>query len=113
MNPPMMSIDDGEELASALVGGHIPGTGRYKFLAKKKINGSFEWTHFIERDSGMKESVFIGHVKNQEELDLVVEIMNRNLKRIFGDKAEMVPGFPQIFGLDGMPLQVGMDKTVN
>ena len=32
----VMNIEKGEEIAIAVVSGHIPGTGRYKFLAKKK-----------------------------------------------------------------------------
>src|SRR5688572_16505116 len=105
----VMNVDKGEEIASLLVGGHIKGTGRYKFLAKRKKNGSFEWAHYTERDSGLKENVFRGEVKNEEELQLVIDIMNKNLMRIFGKEAEMKPGMPEVRTLDGKKL----DGTVN
>src|SRR5207244_9599627 len=88
----VMNIEKGEQIAIALVSSHIPGTGRYKFLAKKKKNGEYEWAHFIERDNGNKEKVYRGEVKTEEELKLVLSIMNKNLKKIFGDKAEMKAG---------------------
>jgi hypothetical protein len=44
----VMNIEKGEQIVIALVSGHIPGTGRYKFLAKKKKNGEYEWAHFTE-----------------------------------------------------------------
>lgn len=48
----VMNVEKGEEIAIAVVSGIVPGTGRYKFLAKKKKNGEYEWAHFIERDNG-------------------------------------------------------------
>ena len=105
----VMNLDKGEEVASMLVGGHIKGTGRYKFLAKKKKNGKYEWAHFTERDNGNKENVYRGEVKSKKELDLVIEIMNKNLKRIFGNQAEMAPGFPEVRTLDGKKV----DGTIN
>lgn len=97
----IMNIDKGEELSIAVVSGKIPGTGRYKFLSKKKTNGVYEWAHFTERDNGAKENVYRGEVKSEKELQLVLEIMNRNLKKIFGDIAEMKEGIPEFRSLLG------------
>ena len=105
----MMNINKGEEIASALVSEHIPGTGRYKFLAKKKTNGNYEWAHFTERDSGLKENVYRGEVKNEQELKTVIGIMNRNLTRIFGPNAEMKPGQAEYRSIMGNKL----DDTAN
>ena len=105
----VMSIEKGEEITAALVSGHIPGTGRYKFLAKKRKDGKYEWAHFTERDSGTKENVYRGEVNNKEELKLVLEIMNRNLKKIFGTLAEMKDGMPEFRSLLGKKF----DDTVN
>lgn len=38
----VMNIDKGEQIVLAIVSGHIPGTGRYKFLAKKKKKCQYE-----------------------------------------------------------------------
>ena len=97
----VMNIEKGEQIVIALVSGHIPGTGRYKFLAKKKKNGDYEWAHFKERDNGNKENVYRGEVKTENELKLVLGIMNKNLKKIFGDKSEMKEGIPEFRSLMG------------
>ena len=86
----VMSVEKGEEIVAALLSGHIPGTGYYKLLAKKKNDGLIEWVHFTERDNGLKENVYRGEVKDDEELQLVMSIMNKHLVRVFGEGAEMV-----------------------
>ena len=85
----VMSVEKGEEIVAALISGHIPGTGYYKLLAKKRRDGSIEWAHFTERDNGQKENVYRGEVKDDEELQLVMSIMNKHLVRVFGEEAVM------------------------
>ncbi|MDZ4810263.1 MAG: hypothetical protein SGI96_18650 [Bacteroidota bacterium] len=97
----VMNIEKGEDIVIAFVSGSIAGTGRYKFLAKKKKNGQYEWAHFTERENGLKENVYRGDVKTEKELNLVLEIMNRNLKKIFGENAEMKNGISEYRSLMG------------
>jgi hypothetical protein len=105
----VMNIDKGEEIVAGFVSGHIPGTGRYKFVAKKKINGKYEWAHFVERDDGLKENVYRGEVGNPEELKLVFDIMNKTLKKIFGSHTEMKEGKPEFKSITGKKF----DDTIN
>jgi len=105
----VMNVDKGEELVAALVSGPIAGTGRYKFLAKKRKDKKIEWAHFVERDNVSKENVYRGEVNNDEELKLVLEIMNKNLSKIFGSNAEMKQGIPEFRSLMGTKF----DDTVN
>ncbi len=105
----VMNIEKGEEIVAAFVGGHNAGTGRYKFLAKKKINGKYEWAHFVERDNGIKENVYRGDVNNQQELKQALEVINGTLKKIFGPHAEMKEGMPELRS----PLGNKFDNTVN
>ena len=105
----VMNLEKGEEIVSALVSGHIPGTGRYKFLAKKREDKKIEWAHFVERDNGLKEKVYRGEVNSDAELKLVLEIMNRNLVKIFGPQAEMKQGIPEFRSL----MDKKFDDTVN
>lgn len=95
----MLNIDDGEEIATACASSHIPGTGIYKFLAKKKKDGKFEWVHFAQRDNGLKEKIYRGETETHEQLDEVLDIMNRNLKKIF--KVEMRSTDYDVYSLDG------------
>ena len=56
---------------------------------------------FYERDNGSKENVYSGEVKTEDELKQVLGIMNKNLKRIFGDKAEIKEEIPEFRSLMG------------
>ena len=105
----VMNVEKGEEIISALVSGHITGTGRYKFLAKKRKDNNYEWAHFVERDNGLKEKVYKGEVNNEAELKLVLEIMNKNLAKIFGPNAEMKQGIPEFRSILGTKFE----DTVN
>ena len=103
--PAIMKINKGEEIAAALMSAFIPGTGYYKFLAKKKENGKYEWVHFIQRVSGVKEDFCSGEVETGEQLNLIMEIMNRNLLRIFGQSAVMKPGSPTMYTTSGVEIK--------
>ena len=103
------NINKGEEIVAALVSGHIAGTGRYKFLAKKRSDKKIEWAHFVERDNGSKEKVYRGEVSSDDELKLVLEIMNKYLSKIFGSHAEMKQGIPEFRSLLGTKF----DDTIN
>jgi len=105
----VMNIDKGEEIISAFVSGHINGTGRYKFIAKKRKDNKYEWAHFVERDNGLKEKVYRGEINSETELKLVLDIMNKNLVKIFGSNSEMKQGIPEFKSLTGNKF----DDTVN
>jgi hypothetical protein len=80
----VMNVDKGEEIVGGWASAHIPQVGVYKLLAKKRVDGVIEWAHFVQRDSGLKEKVYRGEVESREKLDEVLEIMNGQLKRVFG-----------------------------
>ena len=80
----VMNVDEGEEIAGGWASPHNPQVGIYKLLAKKKRYGSFEWAHFVQRDNGLKEKVYRGQVQSREQLDEVLEIMNKNLHKFLG-----------------------------
>jgi len=80
----VMNVDEGEEIVGGWATAHIPGTGIYKLLAKKRKDGVIEWAHFIQRDNGVKEVIFRGEAKSRQQLDELIEISNRNLKKLFG-----------------------------
>jgi hypothetical protein len=105
----VINIEKDEEMVSALVGGTVAGTGRYKFLAKRNSKGKFEWAHFVERDNGLKEKVYRGAVNNMSELKEVLQIMNNLLVKTFGAHAEMKEGIPEFKNLMGNKF----DDTIN
>jgi len=100
----IMHINKGEEIAGVWVTPPIPGTGFYKFMAKKKRDGTYEWAHFIQRDNGEKDRILRGSTKNEEELQLVLEIATRNLRKTFGVHIALVPAETDVYSLDGKPI---------
>ena len=95
----VMTIDEGEEIAGAWITPYIPEVGMYKLLAKKKQDGSYAWVHFIQRLNGNKEIKFRGEAKDASQLNELLEIANRNLKRLFG--VTLQPADADMYTLDG------------
>jgi hypothetical protein len=80
---------------------HIPGTGLYKLIAKKKVNGEIEWAHFIHRDNGDREVVFRGTARNEAELKQVLELANKHLGRTSGAHIGLRTSIMEMRTLDG------------
>jgi hypothetical protein len=80
----VLSIEKGEEIFGGWATASIPQVGIYKLLAKKKADGTIEWAHFIQRDSGVTERVMRGEVKTTEEFSVVKDAIESNLRRIYG-----------------------------
>lgn len=95
----VMTIDEGEEILAGRATAHIPEVGIYKILAKKKVNDTIEWAHFVERDNGLKEKVMRGTVNSLDEFDIVIDTVNNTLRRIFG--VTMQPAEFEVRTLDG------------
>lgn len=95
----VMNLEEGEEIFTGRATPHIPQVGIYKLLAKKKVDGSIEWAHFVQRDNGLKEKVMRGTVNTLDEFDIVIDTVNSNLRRIFG--VTMQPAAYDVCTLDG------------
>jgi hypothetical protein len=95
----VLSVEKGEEIFGGWATAPIPQVGIYKLLAKKKADGTIEWAHFVQRDSGVKEKVIRGTVQTREEFPIVKNAIDNNLHRIFGVTLQEV-GF-DIGKLDG------------
>ena len=89
--PAMMNVSKGEEIAGMWISLSITEIGVYKLLAKKRVDKKYEWVHFVQRENGMKDSVYRGEVENIEKLNLVLEIMNNQLSKTFGQHVQMKP----------------------
>lgn len=95
----VMTIDEGEEVFAGLATACIPQVGIYKLLAKKKVDGTIEWAHFVERENGLKENVMRGTVNSPDEFNVVIDTVNSNLHRIFG--VTMLSAAYDVSTLDG------------
>ena len=97
----VMNVDEGEEVLGGYVTPHIPGTGVYKILAKKKKDGTCEWAHFVQRDDGRKEKVYRGTVENEARLADVVAAFNSALNTAYGPTVRFAPADSDMYTLDG------------
>jgi hypothetical protein len=95
----VMNIDKGEEIVGGWATPHIPQIGIYKLLVKKRKDGKMEWAHFVQRDNGLKERVTRGELNGREQLDELLEITSRNLKKFFG--VELKAAEYEVRTLDG------------
>lgn len=95
----VMNLEEGEEIFTGWATPHIPQVGIYKLLAKKKVDGSIEWAHFVQRDNGLKEKVMRGTVNTLDEFDIVIDAVNSNLRRVF--RVTMQPAAYDVRTLDG------------
>jgi len=105
----VMNIEEGEEIAGMWITPLIPGTGQYKFLAKKKKDGTFEWAQLIQRISGEKEIVFRGSTKTKKELEKVLALSNNMLQKIFGREINLAKAAYSSYTVDG----VKADSNIN
>ncbi|MEZ0397328.1 MAG: hypothetical protein ABWK53_12980 [Anaerolineales bacterium] len=97
----VMTLAEGEEIAGMWVTKPVPDSGLYKLIAKKRADGRYEWAHFIHRADGRKEVILRGEAENQEQLDNLVEIINRNLRQTFGPAFALEPAAMDVYSLDG------------
>ena len=95
----VMNIDKGEEIVGGWATPRIPQVGIYKLLVKKRRDGKMEWAHFIQRDNGLKDMVSRGELENPQQLDDLLEITHRNLKKFFG--VELQAAEYEVRTLDG------------
>lgn len=80
----IMYVAKGETIAGMWVSPLIPGTGFYKLLAKRKVDGTYEWVHFLQRENGSKKELFRGEVESEGRLNDVVSAASATLAKIFG-----------------------------
>jgi hypothetical protein len=97
----VMNVEKGEEVLGAYVTPHVPQIGIYKLLAKKKIDGTCEWAHFVQRDDGRKENVYRGEVENEARLADVVDGINAALNTAYGPTIRLHPADSDMYTLDG------------
>lgn len=100
----VMNVDKGEEVLPSYVTPHIPQIGIYKLLAKKKVDGTCEWAHFVQRDDGRKENVYRGTVENEARLADVVEGISSALKTAYGPTVQLQLANADMYTLDGKPI---------
>jgi len=55
--------------------------------------------HFVQRENGLKDNLTRGEVKDRQQLAEVLEIMNRNLDRIF--RVRLVAADYNVYTIDG------------
>ncbi len=97
----IMSIDKGETIVGGWATPLIPGTGFYKMLAKKRIDGVIEWAHLLERENGVKQVLSRGEIRSEEELQSVLDALNSAFAKVFVHGVQLALGGLCFYTLDG------------
>jgi hypothetical protein len=80
---------DCDNMIAAATGGHVVGKGVFKLVAVKGADGKIQWEHFRESLNGHRLDLFRGEAESMAQLELIISIMNKNLRVIFGEDAVM------------------------
>ncbi len=105
--PAVMRIETGEAIVGGWITPEIPGVGMYKLIAKKKVDGTCAWMHFIQRTNGKKEKFVGGTTLNEEEIMQVVAAINRSLERVYGPQYRLAVAGSTAYTLAGHDLHTG------
>ncbi len=97
----VMNVQAGEEVAGAWATAPVPQIGVYKLLAKKKADGTYEWAHFVQRDSGLKENVYRGAVESEQRLADVLTALNSALRKSYGPHIQLRPADADVYTVGG------------
>ena len=79
-----MSVDKGESIEGMWATPQIPQIGVYKLAAKKRVDSVYEWVHFQHLPDGTRKVLFRGEVGSKDQLDVVLDVSNKQLQKLFG-----------------------------
>jgi len=79
-----MNVDKKETIAGMWATPQIPQVGAYKLVAKKRVDGVYEWVHFQHRLDDTRKVLFRDEVESEEQLGVVVDAANKHLQNIYG-----------------------------
>ena len=80
----VMNVDKNETIAGMWATPKIPQIGAYKLVAKKRVDGMYEWVHFQHRLDDTRKVLCRGEVESEERLAVVVDAANKHLQNIYG-----------------------------
>lgn len=98
----LLSVGKGEKIAGTWTTPTIPGIGFYKLLAKRCVDGTCEWVHFVQRPNGDKDKVYRGTVENEGRLADVLSALNSALRTAYGPLIQLRPADAEISFVDGV-----------
>lgn len=107
----IMEVKIGESIAGMWVSNAVPEIGIYKLIAKEKSDGSCEWAHFVQRESGLKDKVYRGSVDSVEQLSSVVDAINSALSTAYGSVVKLHPAEADVDYVDNLGLANPTDEV--
>ena len=80
----VMHVDKGESIEGLWATPQIPQIGVYKLVVKKRIDGIYEWAHFLHRLDGTRKVLFRGELESKVRIADVLDSANKTLLKIYG-----------------------------
>ena len=80
----VMNIDKDESIEGLWATPQIPQSGVYKLVVKKRVDGIYEWVHFLHRLDGTRKVLFRGELDEKVRIAEVLDAANRTLRSVYG-----------------------------
>ena len=107
----IMELKKGETLVGVWASINVAGIGFYKFLAKRKRDGTCAWVHFVQRPDGSKDKFYRGEVTDEKQIEKVLEVLNGALRTAYGPNIKLRPADADVDYIDQLKSKNPADKV--
>lgn len=105
-NVAVLSSEEGDEIAGLYVSPKIETIGTYKLIVLKRKSGKYEWANFVERDNGIRNSVYRGEFERQEQIETLVSTINKALHTAYGPAVKLYVAKAVMKTMDGKEIDL-------
>ncbi|HYV94474.1 MAG TPA: hypothetical protein VE978_22060 [Chitinophagales bacterium] len=105
-NAAVLTSEEGDEIAAIYVSPKIETIGTYKLIVLKRKSGKYEWANFVERDNGMRNSVYRGEFDKPEQIEILVSSINKALNTAYGPDAKLCLAKAVMKTMDGKEIDL-------
>jgi hypothetical protein len=105
-NAAVLSSEEGDEIAGMYVSPKIETIGIYKLIVLKRKSGLYEWANFVERDNGVRKSVYRGEFDNPEKIEVLVNTINQALNTAYGPSVKLHAAKAVMKTIDGKEIDL-------
>ena len=89
----------------------IETIGIYKLIVVKRKSGKYEWANFVERDNGVRNSVYRGEFETPEKIEILVNAINKALNTAYGPDARLYVAKAVMKTMDGKEIDLNSPSS--
>jgi hypothetical protein len=110
-NAAVLASEEGDEIAGMYVSPKIETIGTYKLIVLKRKSGKYEWANFVERDNGVRDSVYRGVFDHPEQMEILISSINKALHTAYGPAAKLYVAKAVMKTMDGKEIDLNSLKS--